>query len=184
MDNSSENTFRLPWVFIGITCIPIFAVALLFPAHVDSEYWGVIDRFIDTHLLGVVGLWSSQLPFSSKVITNYISLFGPLFGLIYIYRLRNAQPKNASYYTSMSFLKYIVAAFGLAVFTVFITWVGYFSFEDIAIKRKMGVFGVTPLMYALFSSGVLVACYISFMLIFIAYYFLPRIFYIRYFGKK
>lgn len=172
----------MPYVFIALTMIPIFIVAFLFPAQADNYPFTSIDIFIKDHLLGVTGFWSSRLPFSSIVITNYVAILGPVFSIIFFCRVYKAMLVDPNQYKNMNIAKYLFCLVIFVFFICMIVSVSYFNPHDLAAhSRKWRIFGANPLAFSIFSSGVLFINYFISLIVYFSLFYIPKL---LFFAKK
>ena len=176
MNKPIKQSIPLPYLFIAMTMAPIFFIAFLFPAKATSAPYTNIESFINTYLLGVVGFWSSNFPFSSTVITNYIGLLGPIFAVIFFLKVRKGMIIDADQYANMTISKYLFGLIVLSSFIYMIVSVSYFYPHDLAAHNfKWGLFGKNILTYALFSSGMLFITYFITLILYFTLLYIPRI---------
>lgn len=166
----------MPYGFIALTMIPIFIVAFLFPAQADSYPFISIDTFIKDYLLGVTGFWSSKLPFSSIVITNYIAILGPALSTIFFYRVYKVMLIDPNQYKEMNIAKYIFCLIVFSLFICMIISVSYFNPHDLAAhSRKWRIFGANPLAFSIFSAGMLFINYFISLIVYFSFFYIPRL---------
>lgn len=176
MNKKIKQSIPLPYLFIALTMAPIFLIAFFFPANATSAPFTRIESFINTYLLGLVGFWSSNFPFSSKVITNYIGLLGPIFAVIFFLKVRKGMVIDADQYETMTITKYLFSSIVLLCFIYMIVSVSYFYPHDLAAHNfKWGLFGKNILTYALFSSGMLFITYFITLILYFTLLYIPRI---------
>lgn len=179
---SNVKYAKTPWWYLVLTCLPLFVMSAILPAHALTEPWLAVDKFVDSYLFGVVGFWSSSFPFVAKVINNYISLFGPIFGVVLFFWKFRELPENSELYKSISILKYAFAMLVIVGFYVFFFWMFYFSFEDMAVKRKMRIFAMDEFVFAAYSSFMMMLYYLFFFMAHAVFIRVPRYLFKRHFG--
>lgn len=181
MNKPIKQSIPLPYLFIAMTMAPIFFIAFLFPAKATSTPFVNIESFINTNLLGVAGFWSSNFPFSSIVITNYIGLLGPIFAVIFFLKVRKGMIIDAEQYANMTVSKYLFGLIVLSSFIYMIVSVSYFYPHDLAAHNlKWRLFGTNIFTYAIFSSGVLFIIYFITLILYFSFLYIPNILINRY----
>ncbi|MGH8452589.1 hypothetical protein [Pseudomonas sp.] len=171
-----KNIIPVPYVFTIITMAPIFLIAFLLPENPDSDIYREINSFLDGHLLGQVGYWSSKFPFSSKVVANYISILGPVFALIFFVKVYQGLIVDPEQYKKHTVIKYFFAAIGMIGLISFVIYINYFGSVDLgAHSRKWRFFGSNAFAYSLFSSGMLFGLYGMTIFSYAGFFYLPRL---------
>ncbi|MHC8315473.1 hypothetical protein [Pseudomonas sp. LB3P31] len=180
-----NQVISIPYIIIVISLVPVFFIANLLPAHATTEIQLRLDELLNQHLFGLVGFWSSLFPFSSKLTTSYISLFGPLFALVAFYKTYTTMIIDSNQYNELTLGKYI---FGLIVFLVFFAIfvsINYFEAVDLAQhNRKLYIFGLNTVIYSLFASVMLLSFYFIPLGLYIAILYIPRLLIRRWKDKK
>ncbi len=169
------SSIKLPVKTITLSTFPIFIIALFIPAYPTTSALTKVSNFIDNYLLGAVGAWSSQFPVPSKLIANYISIGGPIIGmLILISAIKNSTLANINL-KEITWPKYCLMAFGLALVDLLFIYKNYFSAADIAEHdHKLSLFGNSLLLFPFFSSTLILALYGLILFNYLIFYLIPQ----------
>lgn len=179
-----KQIIPIPYFFVIATLLPIFLIVFLLPAYPDSEFYLKINDFLDSHLLGQVGYWSSKFPFSSKVAANYISVVGPVLALVFFVKVYHGLVMDPEQYKDHTIVKFIFSAVVMLSFIFFIVHINYFSSVDLGEQsRRWRYLGANVLSYGLFSSGWLFVLYGMTLFSYGCFIYLPRLLIKRY-NKK
>ncbi|MCK3844444.1 hypothetical protein [Pseudomonas sp. W15Feb34] len=176
MSVKTKQIIPMPYFFIALTLIPVYLIVLLLPAQADTSTYIELNNFLDTYLLGQVGFWSSNFPLSSKVVTNYIGIFGPFFAFVFFIKVYKGLVMDPDQYKNHTFFKYFFSALvmiGLVLFLIYINYIG--SVDLGSHTRKWRFFGSNVFTYALFSSGMLLSLYGMTLFCYSGFFYLPRI---------
>lgn len=176
MDRKVKQVIPIPYLVIVVSLIPVFLIANLLPTHATTEIYHRFDNLLNQDLFGLVGFWSSRFPFSSKVTTSYISLFGPFFAMVAFYKTYKTMIIDPDQYNKLSLAKYIVGLIiFLAFFAIFVS-MNYLESTDLARhNRKFYIFGLNTVIYSLFASAVLLSFYIIPLWFYFALFYIPRL---------
>ncbi|NWC96510.1 MULTISPECIES: hypothetical protein [unclassified Pseudomonas] len=179
--NSLIQVFHVPYFFIVICVMPLLLVANFLPAHANGEVYLWIDGFLDGYLFGQVGFWSSSFPFSSKVSSNYISIFGPFFAAIALRKSCRGVFIDPEQYHGLTLKKY---AFALVVFLAFLGMffsINYFESIDLVMHNfKFRRFGLNSTLYSLFVSSMFLSFYGVALCGYFAFFYVPGLLIKRY----
>ncbi|WP_085717081.1 hypothetical protein [Pseudomonas sp. B28(2017)] len=177
MSKKVTQVIPVPYLLISFSLIPIFLIANFLPAHASTEMYLRIDNFLEQHLFGTVGFWSSLFPFSSRLSTSYISLFGPIFAAVSVYLTHAKIVIDPEQYRSLTLKKYVYALFVIAVLQAIFVSINYFGDVDLAgHNHKFRLFGVNALMYSIFASAMLLCYYAITLLGYVVFCYIPRLF--------
>ncbi|MHC8290796.1 hypothetical protein ACYZUD_29120 [Pseudomonas sp. XS1P51] len=176
MNKNITQVIPIPYLLISFSLIPLFLIANLLPAHASTGVYLRIDNFLNQYLFGTVGFWSSLFPFSSRLSTSYISLFGPIFAAIAIYLARAKIVIDPEQYKNLTLKKYFFALLVLAVLLAIFISINYFEAVDLAEhNRKFRLFGLSTFMYSTFASAMLLCFYVVTLCAYVTFYFIPRL---------
>ena len=76
--NAKHTASHWPLYLITVSSlVPVFLLACWVPT-LSQEQALVLDRLLDQHLLGQVGVWSSNFALMSKAVANYVAIAAPL----------------------------------------------------------------------------------------------------------
>lgn len=165
----------IPYYFMIATWLPIFLIIYFVPGHAESAHHLDIQSFIDRHLLGLVGMWSSSFPLSSLLVVNYVSLSAPIFSLFFIHStLKNSifQKNQLDKLPTLKALAYIMATNILIVILFYTLYIGS---SDLANARRLSFIGRNEFLYACFLSGIMYLYYIISLASFLTYRVLPGV---------
>jgi len=177
MSEQGKSVIPIPYFFSGVTMVPIFIILFGFPGNPKSDFDRVVEFVLSNYLLGQVGYWSSNFSLSSMLVANYISVLGPVFSLVFFYKVYQGLVVDPGQYKNHTFFKYILAVIASLVLVVFWVYVNYFSSVDLgAGSRKWRILGEYKLAFALFSSGLLFAYYSMTIFLYAGFFYLPRFF--------
>lgn len=177
MNKKAIQNIPVPYLLISFSLIPVFLIANFLPAQAGTEICLRIDNFLDQHLLGTVGFWSSNFPFSSRVTTSYISLFGPIFAAIAAYLIHAQIVMDPEQYRRLTLKKYLSALFVILVLLTIFVSINYFEAIDLAEhNRKFRLFGLNAFMYSAFASAMMLCFYAVTLCGYVAFYYIPRLF--------
>ncbi|MGX3021748.1 hypothetical protein [Ursidibacter sp. B-7004-1] len=91
-----------------INVIIISLIIYYCPAYAETGFQKDISSFIDSYLLGNIGLISDNRPFLSKVIGNYVALNSIFLGIVlYVFKVipyKNNQEPSPCYLVGMAFI--------------------------------------------------------------------------------
>lgn len=175
-----NQVITIPYCVIVISLIPVFLIANLLPAHATTEIYLRLDNFLNQHLFGLVGFWSSIFPFSSKLTTSYISLFGPFFAVVAFYKIYKTMIIDPDQYNKLTLGKYFFALMVLLVFFAVFISINYFEAMDLAQhNRKFRIFGLNTVIYSLFASAMLLSYYFIPLGLYLALLYIPRLLFRR-----
>lgn len=156
--------------------MPIFAMALGIEPTPITEESNRLDAFLNTELLGIVGFWSSAFPLTSKSIANYVSVFGPIFAGITFLKIRTTMTIDPAQYEDMTYTKYLALLTCSALFLSGFIYIFYVGSTDLATHTlKWGILGRNLACYTLFSSGLLFVFQCLPLLIYTAFFYIPRL---------
>jgi len=176
MTKKTKQLIKMPYAFIVLTIIPIFIIAFLLPTNPETNFHLELDTFLNEKLLGLVGFWTSSSAFSSKLITNYISIFGPLFSIITFIKIRKTMIIDPDQYESMTIAKYSAILISITAFIFFAIYAFYMQETDLGtLTQKWGFLGRHIIPYALFSSGILLVFHCFPIIAYSALYFIPQL---------
>lgn len=175
-NNKANINIPIPYLFLTVTIIPIFIILLYFPATPKSVLHLKISNFMDSYLLGQVGYWSSNFPFSSKLVANYISILGPIFSLIFFAKTYLGLVMDPEQYKSHTIGKFIFTATVILSFISFIVFINYFDSVDLGMHDgRWRYLGANTLTYGIFSSGLLFVYYGMTLFSYASLVYMPRI---------
>jgi len=181
----TKQVIPIPYYFIVLTLMPLYFIVLLLPAQADTYAFVEFNNFLDDYLLGQVGFWSSNFPFSSKVATNYIGVFGPLFAFVFFIKVYKGLVMDPDQYKNHTAFKYFFAALGMIGLVLFLIYINYIGSVDLGSHaRKWRFFGSNVFTYALFSSGMLLILYGMTLFCYSGFFYLPRILVRRWRNKR
>ncbi len=170
-----QQVIKIPYVFIVITIIPIFLIAFFIPPIPTNSAQIAMDRFLSDSLFDTIGFWTSIFPYNSKLITNYISLFGPVFSIMTYLMMRRSMIIDASQYRDMTVARYVLLLMAMIGLIFFVIYAFYMQATDIGvINQKQGVFGRHIIAYAIFSSGIVLAFHCFPIVFYSVFYFIPK----------
>lgn len=181
MIEKKKPEISFPWLFIVITMVPIWVVAFSFSGQADSYPYIQIEAFIDRHLLGASGFWSSGFPWVSKVIANYVGLAGPLFSIVVFFSVYKNIRIDPAQYEGMTLLKYLFCLVVFSGFIFIILSMIYFDPHDLAVGgSRSRMFGTHVLAYALFSCAILFIVYFIPVIVYFLLVVIPAVLWGRY----
>lgn len=163
-----------PYFFMLLTWTPLFLIIFFVPDNIDGTHYLIIDKFIDSHMISNAGTWSSNFPFTSKLIINYICFFAPVFAIIFCYLTLNRSTLEILSFDNISRFKAFFYVAGLTTIILLVIYLLYIDSTDLANSRKLAVFGRYKLLYAIYSSGLMYIYYIVFLSSYFIYGFLPK----------
>ena len=177
MNEKVKSVIPIPYVFSVATMVPIFIIIYMVPENPGSDLYRGIYFILDNYLLGQIGYWSSNFSLSSILVANYISVLGPVFSLMFFYKVRQGLVIDPEQYRSHTLFKYVLAIIASFGFMVFLVRLNYFSSVDLGVgSRKWRVLGGYKFTFALFSSGLLFAYYSMTIFLYAGFFYLPRFF--------
>lgn len=176
MKKKVTQVIPIPYVLISFSLLPLFLLTNLLPAHADAGVYLRVDNFLNQYLFGTVGFWSSLFPFSSRLSTSYVSLFGPVFAVIAIYMARAKLVIDPDQYKNLTLKKYLFALLVLAMLLAMFISINYFEAVDLAgHNRKFRIFGLSTFMYSIFASAMFLSFYVIALYGYFACYYIPRL---------
>ncbi|KFF42144.1 hypothetical protein JH25_27600 [Pseudomonas sp. BRG-100] len=168
------KTMIIPYFFMVATWMPLFLIALITPDHADSEFLVCIENFIDRNLFSDVGALSTNFPFVSKIITNYICLVAPLFAVVFCYLTLKKSTLETKLIENLSRFKALLCIFGLTLLVFAFIYITYFDTTHLEDSRKLALVGKYKILYAVYSSGLMFLYYVLFLLSYLLYRYLPK----------
>lgn len=166
----------MPYFFIIFTMIPVFVIAFLLPGKATTTTQISLDVFLDGYFLGRVGYWSSKFPFVSKVIANYIGVFGPLFSLVTYFKIRKTMIIDPAQYDNMTSIRCLFMMIGMIGLIFLVLYMFYLGDRDLGVHTlKWRLFGSHVIPFALFSASMLVIFHSLPVFIYSTFYFVPRL---------
>lgn len=136
----------------------------------------MIEKIIDQHLLGRVGMWSSTFPLATKIITNYCCLVMPVFSVVFAYRILRLSTYERVIYEDHSVQKLICLVPALVMMLILFFYISYVGNTDLAsAARRYAVLGKYRVTYALFVSGSLFVAYMMMVVSYIIFRYFPAI---------
>lgn len=179
-DLEVAQVIPVPYISALISCFPIFLIVGFFPARADGDFFVWVDLFVDQYLLGVVGFWLSNFPFSTKIAANYISLCAPVFTIAAFFLLRKKMVVDERQYLNLSVVKFVLSLLVFIVFFVAFVSLNYFYDVDLAHHNvRFRRFGEGAFMYSLFASVVMFAFYVMVFCSYFAFFYIPRLLFRR-----
>ncbi|WP_139834245.1 hypothetical protein [Pseudomonas sp. B11(2017)] len=153
MQKNERPTMSLAFL-LAIT-MPMLLVNLIVPLIGEPQHTA-LEHFLDAYLVDDIGFWSSKLPLSSKITTNYIALTGPIAGAILLFRNCKRIDTIKKDLQRNSAIKIMATAFAFLLLCLFFAHQAYFNSVDLAIRNeKLRIAGQNFLLYTLFSSSIL-----------------------------
>jgi len=123
-----------------------------------GDSWSALEAFIDLHMLGKIGPWSSRFPLQSKLTANYIAAAAPFLALVLILHWRKRGPRPTDQLLVMGRRQLVLLFSSMVLAIPLMVFFHYFSYYDLAEARsKYRVFGESRLMFAVFASMMMVA---------------------------
>lgn len=155
-----HSSIKLPLLTMLLSIFPIFVLAAALPAQPNTPISLAFNNFLDNNLLGVVGAWSSHFPLPAKAIANYISLFGPIFGiLVLLNTIKNSTLAKINL-KDITWPKYIFMCMGLTLVNALFIYQNYFSHIDFSANdHKLRMVGSHLFLLPIFTSALLLALY-------------------------
>ncbi|MDH0300569.1 MULTISPECIES: hypothetical protein [unclassified Pseudomonas] len=141
------------WLVIALGALPVFLLAFWVPAFAEGDAAIALERFLDDHLLGRVGPWSSEFPLMSKAVANYIAIAAlpGALGLIVVWR-RHLRPIEQM--PALALHRWLLFLAGWLALTALVIHQHYFSYTDFALQRsKFRVFGRYPVLYPFYAAA-------------------------------
>jgi hypothetical protein len=173
--NKDKLEFHIPYLYLVITMTPIMIAALVIPTYAEHDFFIHLNLFIDKHLLGQVGLWSSNFPLASKVIANYISLAGPALGIGFCILARRNVAADPSAYGHITIAKHAIVLMLFCALLFFVIITHYIFSSDLAVRHtRSRLFGSTPVMYAFFACLQLILFYFLSVASYILFFYIPK----------
>lgn len=163
-----------PYFFMLLTWTPLFLIIFFVPDDIDGTHYSIIDKFINSHMISNAGTWSSNFPFISKLIINYICFFTPIFAIIFCYLTLNRSTLEILSFDDISRFKAFFYVAGLTTIISLVIYLLYIDSTDLASSRKLAVFGRYKFLYAIYSSSLMYMYYIVFLSSYFIYGFLPK----------
>lgn len=177
MTDKVTQVIPIPYLLIVFSLIPILLIANLLPACAITDRAVQVERFLDHSLFPLSGFWSSLFPFSSRLTTLYISLFGPLFAAVALYLTHKKMVIDPEQYRNLTLKKYLPALVLWLVFVVMFVSINYWEAVDLAQhNRRFRLFGLNPFLYSLFESAMMLCFYGVTLWGYFAFFFIPRMF--------
>lgn len=165
-----------PYFLFALVATPIFLINFLLPAHPITPTHLSIAAFIDDHLFGQIGFWSSRFPLSSKLTANYIACIGPPFAIIAFYKTYQTMKIDPKQYDNYSLTKYVFVLIFMTFYLLFFSAIFYSISTDLAMNtRKYGFYGAYTFSFSLFSSSMLVIFYVTPIFMHRCFVYLPRL---------
>ncbi|OCQ54108.1 hypothetical protein Ppb6_00658 [Photorhabdus australis subsp. thailandensis] len=130
MKVTNETKIYIPYSIVIAGIIPIFIISFLFPSFPITEFDIWIDNFIDNYLLGRVGLWSSLHPLRTKIIANYVNIFGPVFCLVISFLFIKKTTININELEKKNIYKNIFGIMIILLFDIGFVCINYFLSSD------------------------------------------------------
>ena len=167
---------HIPYLYLVITLAPIMIAALVIPTYAERDFFIHLNFFIDKHLLGQTGFWSSNFPLTSKVIANYISLAGPALGIGFCILARRNVAADPSAYGNITITKHAIVLILFCALLFFVIITHYVFPSDLAIRHtRSRLFGTTPIVYAFFACVQLILFYFLSAASYILFFYIPKI---------
>jgi len=118
-----------------------------------GDFSSRLESFIDLHLFGRVGPWSSHFPLDSKVIANYIAIAAPIFSLFLILHWRKHRPRPAEPLLAMNRRRFVLLCCLIVAITAVMVYYSYFSHLDASAGRPRNrVFGESRVLFPVFAA--------------------------------
>ncbi|SDL30583.1 hypothetical protein SAMN04490190_4418 [Pseudomonas libanensis] len=170
-----HSSIKLPLIKIFISILPIFVLAALIPAQPSTPFSVALNNFLDNHLLGVVGAWSSHLPLPAKAIANYISIAGPIIGIfVLLSTIKNSTLAKINL-KDITWPKYALMCAGLIVVNALFAYQNYFSYIDFAAHdHKLRLVGNSLFLLPIFTSALLLALYGLILFNYLTFFIISR----------
>lgn len=176
MTKEIKQIINMPYEFIIFTTLPIFIIIFSLPEYPTTKNHTHLNFILDNYLLGQTGYWSSNFPFTSKAISNYIGIFGPIFSLITYFKIRKTMVINPNQYNNITTTKYLLMLISMISLIFFILYALYLGNTDLGTHNlKWGFFGRNLIPFALFSSSILFLFHCFPIFIYSIFYFVPRL---------
>lgn len=133
---------------------PIFLINLIVPI-INEHHPMLLDSALQNYLIENIGFWSSTLPLSSRITTNYIAVFAPIFSLMFLYRCLKISDQIFERANKLSLIKYSLSLIALLLFCSIFTYEAYLNSTDLMSRdSKLRIMGQNFLFYSTYSSGV------------------------------
>lgn len=146
------------WLLILVSVLPIFVIALWLPTQAQGPFPTLLEPYLEQHLLGRVGLWSSNFPLESMAIANYIAVAAPLFAAGLAVILLQPASGLPAYLPVLAWHRYLLLYLGWTALIGFMVHYNYFTYVDFAHHRsKFSWVGVNPALFAFFAATMLMA---------------------------
>ncbi|MGJ7548152.1 hypothetical protein [Pseudomonas alloputida] len=133
--------------------MPIFIVAawmFLLPA---GDFSSRFENFIDLHLFGRVGPWSSRFPLDSKVIANYVVIAAPIVSLVLILHWRKHRFRPAEPLLAINRRRFVLLCCSIVAIATVSIYYSYFSYLDASAGRsKYRIFGESRVLFPVFAA--------------------------------
>jgi len=152
---------KIPYGFMVFTWLPVFLLACIVPSTADSQFYQLVEKMIDEHLFGKVGVWSSAFPLTSKAVANYICLVAPVCAVIFTIVTMRKSIVESSDVVEWSVGKQIfilISFLGLVAFVFYFVFIGGRDFASLG--NRYSFFGNYKITFALFSVGILYLLYV------------------------
>ncbi|WP_448632674.1 MULTISPECIES: hypothetical protein [Pseudomonas fluorescens group] len=163
------------WLFV-LAATPIFFINFLLPSYPITPTELAIAAFIDNHLFGQVGFWSSRFPFSSKVTANYLACIGPVFAILAFYKTYQTMRIDPKQYENYSLLKYALIPPLAVLYILLFLFMFYLTSTNLASNsQKYSFYGSYALSFSLFSSSMLIIFYITPLIVHRCFIYLPAL---------
>ncbi|MDO7899645.1 hypothetical protein [Pseudomonas citrulli] len=174
-----------PYFLFVLAAIPIFLINFLLPPHPLTPTHMAIAAFVDDHLFGEVGFWSSLFPFSSKVTANYLACFGPLFALFAFYKSYLTMEIDPTQYVHYRPWKFALMPAAIAFYMLLFLAMFYLGSTDLAKNtRKYAFYGAYRFTFSLFSASTLVIFYMTAILLHRCFFYIPGLLLERWKAKR
>lgn len=173
--NEKRPEITIPPLIPCLFCAPIFFINFILPTLPQSDLDFAINRFLDNQLFGLIGLWSSLFPFSSKATTNYIALAGPVFAATLFYKVHKTMNIDPGQYKTQLFTRFIAGIAFTTFLLIFFAIAFYLTDTDLArgTGKYGNLFGRNVLFYSLFSSGMLILFFLIPFLVHRVFFYFP-----------
>ncbi len=162
--NAKHTASHWPLYLITVSSlVPVFLLACWVPT-LSQEQALVLDRLLDQHLLGQVGVWSSNFALMSKAVANYVAIAAPLcsIGLALLVCRHHLRPLELLPVLSLRRQLFFHVGWGVVVGVLLAQ--NYFGYTDFAHHRaKFRWVGNHPGLYPFFASMMLLALEFAFV---------------------
>ncbi|AWA39992.1 hypothetical protein DBV33_15855 [Pseudomonas fluorescens] len=141
--------------FVLAVASPILLINLIVPIMGDQQH-AILETLLSGYLIENIGFWSSRFPLSSKITTNYIAIFGPIFGAVLFLKSYKNAFQSIDRFNQTPLYKYLFMTLTTILICSLFVYEAYFNSTDLITQGpKLRIMGLNFLFYSMFSFTVI-----------------------------